>query len=149
MKAGTSSGGHTPACRVGVDTNVVLSFVTDRDPRQQARAAELFGAATRGEHLIVVSQAVILETVYVMSNLYGASREVVSALMRDLLSLPGLVTVDEVEWPTVWSLWPGRVEDFGDACLTAVAKSGGVDLLATFDAGFAKRARKQGVATFW
>ncbi|MFQ5742382.1 MAG: PIN domain-containing protein [Acidobacteriota bacterium] len=135
--------------RLGVDTNVVVSFLTDRDPRQQARAAELFGAATSGEHVIVLHQAVITESVYVMCNVYAAKPTIVSAVMRDLLSLPGVVTVDEVAWPAVWMLWPSRIRDFQDACLTAMAAAEAFDLLATFDTGFAKRARRQGVATYW
>lgn len=135
--------------RVGVDTNVVVSFVTDRDAQQQARAAELFAAATSGEHVIVLHQAVITEAVYVMSVVYSTRPNIVSAVMRDLLSLPGVVAVDEVAWPTVWSLWPRRVKDFGDACLTAVATAGTFDVLATFDAAFAKRARRLGAATYW
>ena len=135
--------------RIGVDTNVIVSFVTDRDPHQQARAAELFGAATSGEHVIVVHQAAITEAVYVLCNVYDQEPHVVSAVMRDLLSLPGLVTADQVEWQAVWSSWPRHLEDFGDACLTAAATADTFDVLATFDAAYAKRARRQGVATYW
>jgi len=135
--------------RVGVDTNVVVSFVTDRDANQQARTAELFSGATSGEHVIVLHQAVITEAVYVMCTVYETKANVVSAVMRDLLSLPGVVTVDEVDWPEIWRLWPRRIRDFGDACLTAVARAETFDVLATFDAAFAKRARRQGVATYW
>ena len=135
--------------RVGVDTNVVVSLVTDRDAKQQARAAGLFGAAASGEHVVVLHQAVITEAVYVMCNVYSTRPSVVSLVMRDLLSLPGVVAVDDVGWPTVWSLWPRRIKDFGDARLTAVAKNDSFDTLATFDAAFAKGARRQGVATYW
>jgi len=135
--------------RVGADTNVSLSFVTDRDPRQQARAAELFVAATSAEHLIVLHQTVISETVYALSNLYDVAPEAASLLMRDLLALPGVVTVDAVDWPAVWELWPGPTDDFGDACLLAVAKGDAFDRLATFDTGFRKRARRHGISTHW
>lgn len=135
--------------RVGADTNVVVSFVTDRDREQQARAAELFGAATAGEHVLVLPQAVILETVYVLCNLYEAKPQAVSAVMRDLLSLPGVVIDDAVDWPTVWSSWPRRLGDFGDACLTAMALDGTFDVLATFDDAFARRARRRGIARYW
>ena len=135
--------------RVGVDTNVVVSFITDRDPGQQGLAAELFGAATSGEHVIVLHQQVVAETVYVLSNLYGVRRSVVSNVMRDLLSLPGMVTVAEADWPAIWKLWPRRVRDFGDACLLATARADAFDLLATFDTAFAKRTRRHGVATYW
>jgi len=136
--------------RIGVDTNVVVSFVTDRDPQQQARAAELFGAATSGERLVVLHQAVVSEAVYVLCNVYGGEPHVVSAVMRDLLLLPGVVTADELDWTAIWSEWPGRFGDFGDACLAAAAAGADTfDALATFDAAFAKKARRRGVATYW
>ena len=135
--------------RIGIDTNVVISFVTDRDLKQQARAAELFGAAGAGEHVLVLHQAVITEAVYVMHNGYEIEPSAVMAVMRDLVALPGVVAVDRVEWRDIWSLWPRRIKDFGDACLTAVAQAGAFDALATFDAAFARQARRQGVATYW
>ena len=135
--------------RIGVDTNVVVSFVTDRDPRQQARAAELFGAATSSEHVIVLHLSVITEAVYVLCNVYDEKPHVVSAVMRDLMSLPGVVTAAQVEWPAIWSSWPRHLEDFGDACLTAAATADTFDALATFDVAFAKQARRLGVATYW
>jgi len=135
--------------RIGVDTNVVVSFVTDRDAQQQARAAELFGAAVAGECVVVLHQTVIIETVYVLCNLYEVRPRAVSALLRDLLLVPGVVVVEEVPWATVWSLWPSRIKDFADACQTAAAHAGVFDTVATFDASFAKRARAQGVSTYW
>lgn len=135
--------------RVGVDANVVISFITDRDLKQQARAAELFGAATADECLVVLHQAVITEVVYVLCNQYEEKPHVVCAVMRDLSALPGVVTADEIEWETVWSSWPGRFQDFGDACLTAAARADTFDVLATFDVAFAKKARRQGVAMYW
>jgi predicted nucleic-acid-binding protein len=135
--------------RIGLDTNVVVSFITDRDAAQQARAAEVFSAATAGEHVIVLHQAVILETVYVLHSAYGTPPKTVSAVMKDLLSLPGVIAADAVDWPAIWATWPRSMKDFGDACLTAVAKAGTFDLLATFDAAFSRRARKQGLEAYW
>lgn len=135
--------------RVGVDTNVLVSFLTDRDPGQQARATELFLGAAAGDHVIVVHQQVAAEVVYVLLNVYGVAATVASSAMRDLLDLPGVVTTDELDWAAVWALWPRRMRDFGDACLAASAKGDAFDRLATFDAQLAKRARRQGVPTWW
>ncbi len=59
----------------------------------------------------------------------------------DLIPLPNL--------SAVLSLWPRRIADFGDACLASAAKSNAFDALATFDTGFRKRLRRQGLATHW
>jgi predicted nucleic acid-binding protein len=135
--------------RIGVDTNVVLSLVTDRDAAQQERAAELFGSAVAGQQVAVLHHTVISECVFVMSGVYGTPATRVAAVLRDLLDQPGIVSLDGLDLSRVWALWPRRIKDFGDACLTAVAEAGGFDELATFDAAFAKRARRQGVSTYW
>lgn len=135
--------------RIGLDTNVIVSFVTDRDPSRQAQAAELFSGAASGDHVLVLHQAVITETVYVLCNLYETPPQRVSAVLRDLLSLPGVLTADQLDWPAIWDSWPRRIKSFGDACLTAAAKAGAFDRLATFDAAFAKRARRQGIRPYW
>jgi predicted nucleic acid-binding protein len=135
--------------RIGIDSNVVLSFLTDRDPGQRARATELFVAAAAGEHVLVVHQQVVAEAVYVLLNVYGVAANVVSSAMHDLLELPGVVTTDDLPWPELWQLWPRRLRNFGDACLAASAKADAFDRLATFDAKFARSARRQGVPTWW
>lgn len=135
--------------RIGVDTNVILSLITDRDAGQQERAAGLFAAALAGEHAVVVHQMVISEVAYVMCSVYDTKPGKVGAALRDLLALPGVVAIDALDWSEVWKLWPRSVKDLGDACLAAVAKSDAFDALATFDAAFSKRLRRQGLSTYW
>jgi len=135
--------------RIGVDTNVILSLVTDRDPSQQERAAGLFAAALAGEHVVVVHQTVISEVAYVMCSFYGIKPGKVRAALRDVLALPGVVAIDALDWSAVWKLWPRSVKDLGDACLVAVGKSDAFDALATFDVAFSKRLRRQGLSTYW
>ena len=94
-------------------------------------------------------QAVIAESVYVLRTLYELKPAHVAETLRDLLALPGVTTTDELDWSVVFSLWPRRIADFGDACLVAAAKSDAFDALATFDAGFRKRLRRYGLATHW
>ena len=137
------------ATRIGVDTNVVLSILIDRNAEQQSRAAELFGAAAAGDLYIMLHHVVINESVHVMKNIYEVKPASVAAILRDLLALPGVIAIDELAWSTVLSLWPRRIADFGDACLAAAAKSHAFDALATFDTGFRKRLRRQGLATHW
>ena len=53
-----------------VDTNVLVSFLTDRDKDQQERAAELFLAAREREHSLILHSISISEAIYVLRNLY-------------------------------------------------------------------------------
>jgi len=135
--------------RTIIDTNVVLSFLLVREPRQQAQATELFTAAARGEHELAVHQIVISETVYVLTNVYAVGRKETAAIIRDLLATPGVVPLNDLTWATLLDVWPDRVDDFGDACLAAVATTGAVDSVATFDARFARQLRRLDLPTYW
>lgn len=131
--------------RIVLDTNVLVSFLTDRDPEQQARAAALFEDAAAGEVEIVLHQMVITEVVYVLGNLYKVDALQIAQVLDDLLSLTGVRPVDEVVWTRVFELWPDQVGDFADAVLAAVTLEGRYDAVATFDRGFAKALRRLGL----
>ncbi len=135
--------------RVVVDTNVLLSFLTDRDEQQQHLAAELLESAARGEHVLILHQLVLTEMVYVLQNLYDLDSSSVAIIVQDLLAMPGVQPLDEIDWGLFLELWPQQVGDFADAGLTTVLRSGDYDSLATFDLSFSRATRKQGLSLFW
>ena len=132
-----------------LDTNVLLSFLTDRDARQQEKAARLLDAAATGELTLVLHQMVITELVYVLRNLYGVDPADIAATIEEVLGMPGVAPVDEIVWSRVLDFWPAKIADFTDAALAAVAAHGRYDAIATFDRPFARRLVKQGVAAYW
>ncbi len=131
-----------------LDTNVLLSFLLDRDPRQQEQAAELFRKASTGEHILLLHQVALAEMVFVLLNLYRTSSEETAQILGELLDMPGVQTLDGLSWPLVLDLWPDPIPDFGDAALAAVADQGHYEV-ATFDSKFAKRLTRQKIPTSW
>jgi len=65
-------------------------------------------------------------------------------LEGDLSSLPGVDHVDELDRQTVLALWPERIPSFADAAVAAVAKRHRL-AVATFDRGFVKGLRREGI----
>ncbi len=130
---------------VVVDTNVVLSFLTDRDPGQQRAAAKLFGQVATADVQIVVPQVVLTEIVYVLVNLYKISEEEVAGLLRELLTLPHVMAENHVSWSKVLATWPDRVPDFADAVLVTVARAGGHSV-ASFDRKLTRGLGRLGVS---
>lgn len=118
-----------------LDTNVLVSFLTDRDAGQQARAADLIERGVRGELRLVLPQIVATELVYVLTNLYERPAGETAAVLRDLLATPGIEPVDELPWTRLLDLWPETVPGFADAALVALGKAGRHDAVATFDRG--------------
>jgi predicted nucleic acid-binding protein len=135
--------------RVLLDTNVVVSFLIERDGAQQERAAELLDRAGDGGVEAVLHQFVLAELVYVLTKTYATPKATVAESVRDLLSLPGVVIRDQMPWPLVLELWPVEIGDFTDACLLAIAESGRVDRVATFDRRLIRRLRARELAPLW
>jgi len=77
--------------RLLLDTNVLISFLTNRNRAQQDRATELLESAADGHLDLLVHQAVLFELAHVLLNLYGRKPEEVRQILEGLLSLPGVV----------------------------------------------------------
>ncbi len=135
--------------RIVVDTNVLVSFLTDRDAEQQDKADGLFRAAASGEHELHLPQVALIDMVYVLRNLYDQTAPEIAASLRDLLALPGVFPVDELSWAKVLGLWPGEIGSLTDAALVTIAKVGQYDAVATFDRPLGKLLRRQGVELCW
>ncbi len=132
-----------------VDTNVFVSFLTDRDDRQQARAEKLLQSAAQRRVDLVVHQQVLTELLYVLVNFYRQLRKSVSEMLGELLALPGLRTIDTLKWSRLLDLWPDSVPDFADAVLVATCRSGRHDAVATFDQSLRRRLSRLKLKSYW
>jgi len=135
--------------RVLIDTNVLLSFLTDRNLEQQQKAAELFESGADRAVELLLHQAVLFELAYVLLNLYGRPSSEVSRILKGLLSLPGVVHVEELSWPRALRLWPGTFPDLADAALAAVCAELNADAIATFDRKLIRRLEDAGLQSWW
>lgn len=76
--------------RVAVDTNVVLRFLLADHAERSPRAAAMFESAAAGRVILVLGEIVIAEAVWVLSSVYGSSREDIASVLTVLLSKPGI-----------------------------------------------------------
>jgi predicted nucleic acid-binding protein len=135
--------------RVLVDTNVLISFVSDRDEQQQEKANRLFAMAAASEVALILHQTVITEFVFVLTNLYGVKAPEVAEMLGELLALPGTVAAYETSWPLVLDLWPNAIPSFADSIVASVALQGRYDAVATFDSKLAHALKSRGVQSAW
>ncbi len=134
--------------KIIIDTNCLLSFVTDRNMEQQEKVSKLFQEAVQLKIIILCHHHVISEFVFVLSSVYGTASERIHTILSDLIVMPGLVLVDKVNMKNVLSLWPAIIPDYGDAILAALCKDSKGTAVATFDRKFRKAMQTAGIASF-
>jgi len=120
---------------IAIDTNVVVRLLTNDDPAQAARAADLLA-----RERVLVPKTVLLETEWVLRYSYELPQPVVLAAFRKLLGLPQVAAEDATAIARALELYEGGM-DFADALHLASARD--ATAFATFDTRLAKRAGRE------
>jgi len=116
-----------------IDTNALISFVTDRNLAQQKKIADLFDGAVRLKNTILCPQNALTEFVYVLDKVYATPKQQIRSMIKDFLKLPGIKVLNEVDFESVLDFWPDMLPDFGDAIVASVCRSNKGAIAATFD----------------
>ena len=116
-----------------LDTNALISYVTDRDLAQQAKIGAIIEKAARAEASLLCPQNVLAEFVYVMTRVYGIESKRIATMIADFMDLPGVEVVDKLDYSRLFALWPSRIPEYGDAVIAAVCQAHKGSAVATFD----------------
>ena len=119
---------------ISVDTNVLVRFITNDEPRQAKRARALIE-----DHDILVTTTVLLESEWVLRAGYGFTGDAIVKAFRNVLGLPRIHidAADKIEKALDWC---ASGLDFADALHTAFSSS--AEKFATFDDKLVRRAKK-------
>ena len=123
--------------RIVIDTNVLISFVTDRNPIQQEKSAELLQSAARLKTNILCHQHVLTEFVYVLDRIYHVPKMDIRSMASDFIRMPGVEIIHEINFNRLFACWPEPITDFGDAVIAAATMTMKKSIIATFDQKFA------------
>jgi predicted nucleic-acid-binding protein len=117
----------------GLDTNVLVRYLTQDDASQSRRANAVFERASAGGDRIHVDAVVLCELVWVLRTAYGHDRATVASTLAKLLEAAQLSIDDRDlvrEAARRYSSGPG---DFADYMLALRCRSAGCDTTLTFD----------------
>src|SRR6266436_9254806 len=90
---------------IAVDTNVLVRLLTGDDPKQAAAARSLFATQP-----IWIGKTVLLETGWVLRNLYGFDESAIRHAFTKLLGLENVHTDDKPSIATVFDLRANGIE---------------------------------------
>ncbi len=122
-----------------IDTNALLSFVTDRNTAQQAVMTGVFEQVAAAQAVMLSPHNVIAEFVYVMETIYHQPKPSIRSIATEFIAMPGVTIVDKTDFAAVFSLWPEVFDDFGDAIVAACARSTKGASVITFDRRFMRK----------
>ena len=140
--------GKIPVKKYIIDTNALISFVTDRNPEQQKKIAVVFDNAAQLKIKVLCPQNVLTEFVYVMNSVYSVAKVETRDMVKDFISLPGAEIVHEINLQTLLSYWPEKIRDYGDAIIAALCKDTSGSSVATFDRKFSAMLKKLKLSVF-
>lgn len=131
-----------------IDTNALISFVTDRNPVQQNKIAKVLDFAVRLKAKVICPQNVLTEFVYVMDTVYGSSKSEIKDIVQAFVNLPGVEIVHEISLKTLFKFWPEKVPDYGDAIIAAICQETRGVSVVTFDRKFKAKLKQLGLSTY-
>jgi len=118
---------------IGLDTNVVVRFLTQDDAAQSPIATRLMGRLTREEPGFV-SAVVLAEITWVLSRAYKSSRSDVARAIEGLLRSAELVIENApAAYRALARYQASETVEFADALITETIALAGVRETVTFD----------------
>jgi predicted nucleic-acid-binding protein len=115
-----------------VDTNVIIRYLVQDEPKFAAAANGLFDACDRGETTLVILPAVLAECVFVLESFYERSRADISLVLATLIGNPGIEIPDLPVCLDALNRYRDSRAHFVDCIIAATAVN--TDLpVATFD----------------
>jgi predicted nucleic-acid-binding protein len=118
---------------IGLDTNVLVRYLTHDDPAQYARAAAFIDAATEQGEQFLINTAVLCELVWVLATAYDYSRDEIARALEQMFATAqfDIERLDEAR--QALRDFRATKADFSDALIGRINRSLGTEHTVTFD----------------
>ncbi len=117
---------------IGLDTNVLVRYIAQDDPKQSAKATRLIESLTVDApgYVSVVS---VVELVWVLTGCYTSTKIEICEVLETLLRTKEIVVANaDTVWKAVRLFKDGKA-DFADCLIERSANEAGCGYTATFD----------------
>jgi predicted nucleic-acid-binding protein len=118
---------------IGVDTNLLVRYLTQDDPVQSSKAREVIERRLTEENPGFISIVAMVETVWVLDCAYGLPAHEIAAAVERMLQTDVLMVENEQEvFSAMIALKEGQ-GSFSDAIISALGTRAGCSFTLTFD----------------
>ena len=120
-----------------VDTNVFVRMLTGEDQTKARRTRDLLQRAQQGEVVLVTSETVVAEIVYVLTwSTYRMPRSDVADVLRSILANPGLHIDHKHSVVAAVEIWRASSLDFEDCLSIEHVRRESLDAIYSYDRDF-------------
>ena len=123
---------------IGLDTNILVRYLAQDDPKQSPRATEIIEQKISKESPGFISCVVLVETVWTLMRSYKMESKDIMAIIKEFIHADDLQLEHREEVWRAHQLVFSQGLDFSDALLGAIHHSHGCEYTLTFDQGAAK-----------
>jgi predicted nucleic-acid-binding protein len=117
---------------IGLDTNVLVRFFAQEDPRQQGQAEAIISSLSATEPGWI-ALAALMELVWVMTRVYRFDRRGMIQILDHLLSRSSIAFEQDDTVRNALQLYRSGNTDFPDCLIACSAKAAGCSRTVTFD----------------
>lgn len=118
---------------IGLDTNILVRYLTQDDPDQSLKATEIIEQRLREENPGFVSIVAMVEIVWVLDRAYSFSAHEIAAAVERMLQIDVLVVENEQEVFTAMIALKNGQGTFADAVIAAIGARANCSCTLTFD----------------
>jgi predicted nucleic-acid-binding protein len=118
---------------IGLDTNVLVRYLTQDDPVQSPKATEILERQLNEDNTGFVSVVTMVETVWVLERAYRLKAREIAAAVERMLQAEALAVESEQEVFTAMIALKEETGSFADALIAALGTKAGCSHTLTFD----------------
>jgi predicted nucleic-acid-binding protein len=118
---------------IGLDTNLLVRYLTKDDPAQFAKARRLIEQAVSGEQRLFINTVVLCELTWVLESAYGYTRTEIGDVLERMLTTAQFEIERAHESRLALADFKGTRADFADALIGRINRLHGAVRTATFD----------------
>jgi predicted nucleic-acid-binding protein len=123
---------------IGLDTNVLVRYITQDDPKQSPEAVRIVESlsADAPGYVTVVT---VIELMWVLGSCYAVSHDDLGGVLETLLRTKEIVVAHaDTVWKAARMFRQNRAADFADCLIQCLAREARCEYTVTFDRSAAK-----------